>query len=375
MAFPLPEATPESLGLDSSKLDRACALVEKDIAQGFHPGAQLAVARHGKLALHRSFGCMERDRQQAVEGQTLFLLYSNTKVITAAAVWLLVEDGLLCFGDAIADHIPGFEAHGKGDITVIDLLSHQAGFPKAVIPIECWDDAARLREAACGIVPEWPRGTRTAYHPNAAYGVARVLVEALTGKDFRDVVRARLIEPLGLELELFMSLPPSEWHRTAPMHAPDAAGGLAVAPVEASATFRQAGFAAGGAHGTARAMAMFYQMLARGGSLGATRLFAPRTMDFVTRDFTGDRVDEQIGIAMHRGLGPFSRGTTLETRGLGTIGHSRTFGHSGVGSSQCWADPVSGVSFAFLSNARQGNDWHNRRMDRISNLIHVAILH
>ena len=54
MAFPLPESNPEALGLDPRPLDRLCALIERHIAENRHPGAQVAVARHGKLALFRS---------------------------------------------------------------------------------------------------------------------------------------------------------------------------------------------------------------------------------------------------------------------------------------------------------------------------------
>ncbi len=94
---------------------------------------------------------------------------------------------------------------------------------------------------------------------------------------------------------------------------------------------------------------------------------------FATRNFTGERVDGYMGLAMHRGLGPHSRGATEAIRGLGALAHPRTFGHGGVGSSYCWADPESGVSFAFLSNCRQGNEFHEPRMDLLSNLVHTAI--
>ena len=56
MPFPLPESNPEALGLDPRPLERLCATIERHIAEGHHPGAQVAVARHGKLALFRSFG-------------------------------------------------------------------------------------------------------------------------------------------------------------------------------------------------------------------------------------------------------------------------------------------------------------------------------
>ena len=121
-------------------------------------------------------------------------------------------------------------------------------------------------------------------------------------------------------------------------------------------------------------MAVFYQMMAQGGIWRGTRIASPRMIDYVTRDFTGDMVDDDMGYPMHRGLGPFCRGHSLTVRGLGAIAHPRTFGHSGVGTSYCWADPTSGVSFAFLSNCRRDNEWHNKRMDTLSTLVHAAIL-
>ena len=56
MAFPLSAATPSSLGLDPRALDRLQELITRHLAEGRYPGAQIAVARDGKLALFRSFG-------------------------------------------------------------------------------------------------------------------------------------------------------------------------------------------------------------------------------------------------------------------------------------------------------------------------------
>ena len=76
---------------------------------------------------------------------------------------------------------------------------------------------------------------------------------------------------------------------------------------------------------------------------------------------------------MHPGLGPHVRGTTDTIRGLGSLASPRTFGHGGVGSSYCWADPDSGVSFAYLTNGRVPDPWHSARLDTVSNLVHSAI--
>ena len=71
------------------------------------------MARHGKLALFRSFGRARVEPDAPADARSLFLLYSNTKVLTTAALWMLAEDGLLRFSDTVAMHFPGFEAHGK----------------------------------------------------------------------------------------------------------------------------------------------------------------------------------------------------------------------------------------------------------------------
>ena len=120
-------------------------------------------------------------------------------------------------------------------------------------------------------------------------------------------------------------------------------------------------------------MAAFYQMLLQGGRLNGVRLVSPRMVQYVTRNFTGDRVDENMGMPMHRGLGPHVRGVTPGIRGLGSLAAPRTFGHGGVGSSYCWGDPDSGVSFAYLTNSRVPDPWHSRRLDIISSCVHAAI--
>ena len=93
-----------------------------------------------------------------------------------------------------------------------------------------------------------------------------------------------------------------------------------------------------------------------------------------TRNHTDDRVDEDMGMPMHRGLGPHLRGHTPTIRGLGTIASPDTFGHGGAGSSYSWADPESGVSFCYLSNAEAPEPWHTVRLDLVSNLVHASIV-
>jgi len=375
MSFPLTPSAPSSLGLDAHALDRLGEIITRHLTEGRYPGAQVAVARRGTLALVQTFGDARLDPERvAARDDTLWLLYSNTKVITACAVWLLVERGALRFTDRVAEHLPGFEQNGKGDITIIQLLTHQGGFPNADVPREAWQDHDLLRRVVCGFTLEWTPGSRVHYHGRAAHWTAAVMIEALTKTDYRAFIRENIVEPLGLGGELFVGLPDGEHGRAVDMHEPSADGSRQVKRAdENNAEFRRAGTPGGGGYATARAMAAFYQMMVQGGTLNGVRLLSPRTIEYVTRNFTADRVDGYMGMPMHRGLGPHSRGVTDTIRGLGSIASPRTFGHGGVGSSYCWGDPDSGVSFAYITNGRIPDPWHGARLDVISNCVHAAI--
>lgn len=377
MPLVLETAAPASLGFRTEMLDRLGRIIEAHIKEGRYPGAQIALARHGKLALLRSFGQARLEPSPApAKDDTLWLLYSNTKVVTAAAIWVLVEEGAITFHDRVADHVRDFARHGKGDITLLQVLSHQGGFPAAgmEIPRSAWEDHAELRDRICDFTLEWTPGSRVEYHRLAAHWVCAMLIEAVTGMDFRDFIHQRVVKPLGLEGELYVGLPANEGARAADMHGPSEDGARQLRfTQENDATWRRAGVPGAGGFGTARAMVAFYQALVQGGKLGSVRLVSPRMMQYVTRNYTGDRVDHYMGMPMHRGLGPHVRGTTPGSRGLGSLASPGTFGHGGVGSSYCWADPETGVSFAYLSNSRVPDPWHSRRLDIVSSLVHAAI--
>jgi len=246
--------------------------------------------------------------------ETLFLLFSQTKVLTSAALWTLVEDGQVSFMDRVADHLPEFAARGKAAITLQQVMTHQGGFPSADVSRESWADHARMRAEVCDFSLEWTPGTRMQYHGRAAHYLQAMVIEAVTGRDYRDVIRERIIAPLGLENEIFVGVPAGQQSRCADIDAPPE-GGLR----DNSAEFRAAGLPHGGGFATARGMAAFYQMLVRQGRLGNARVLSPRLIAYVTRNHTGETPDAQMdGVPMHRGLGPHVRGLSDRIRGLNT---------------------------------------------------------
>ena len=366
-SYPLPESNLSALGFAAKPLDHLDALIQAHIAEGRYAGAQIALARHGKLGLSRTYGDAKTEGGKvAASNETLFLLFSQTKVLTSSAVWTLVEDGRLSFMDKVADFLPEFAERGKGEITLQQVMTHQGGFPNGDVTQATWTDHALMRKQVCDFSLEWTPGTRLQYHSRAAHLVQAMVIEAVTGKDYRDVIRERVVEPLGLGNDIFVGVPEARQSRCADTYAPEKR--------DNSAVMRAAGLPSGGGFATARGMAAFYQMLGHGGRLGAVRLFSPRLIAYVSRSHTGETPDLQMtGIPMHRGLGPHVRGESDRIRGLGTIGAPVTFGHGGVGSSYSWADPSSGVSFCYLTNFVSPDPWHSARLDRVANLVHAAI--
>ena len=373
IAFALEPASPAELGFHEPALARLRKLIRTHIEQGRYPGAQIALARNGRLALYETYGRAALEPDVTASGDNLWLLFSNTKVITAVGVWVLVEDGLVRFSDRIADHVPEFARHGKGEITLAQVLSHRGGYPNAAASFECWSDHAELRRQVCDFTLEWTPGTRLQYHSRSAHATCAVLIEALTGMDYRDFLRRRVIEPLGLGRDMYVGVPDSEQGRCALMHEPLPQGGQRALTDENTPAYRRAGIPSSGGFATARGMVGLYQMMAGYGRLNGQRLLSRRLIEFVTRNHTGDMYDHAMQMPMHRGLGVHVRGSTETIRGLGSIASPNTYGHGGVGASYCWTDPDSGVSFAYLTNSRISEPWHSQRLDVVANLAHSAI--
>jgi CubicO group peptidase (beta-lactamase class C family) len=381
--LPLPAASvleyadPASQGIDTAALERLSARIAAHVAAGWYPGASIAMARHGYLVASKHFGVarLATDSLPAVpaDDHTLWLLYSQTKPVTSCVIWSLVERGQLRFHDAVADYIPAFARHGKGQVTLYQLLSHQGGFPNAEVAPAAWEDHALLRETVCNFTLEWEPGSKVCYHGASAHWVQAALIEAVTGRDYRQFIREHLLQPLGLH-GLWIGVPDELHDRLVGAYQRTASGTHEPIPDRNTPAFWRAGVPGGGGYATATDMVTFYQMLLHLGVLNGTRILAPRTVQYVTRNHTGERLDERFGMPMHRGLGVHVRGTTPAIRGLGSTASANTFGHGGVGTSYSWADPQTGVSFTYLTNSQLSEPLHSQRLDEIATLAHAAVI-
>jgi len=368
--------TIEEAGLSEARLDLAATFVQDHISKGICKGAQLTVARNNRHAYCKSFG-LSRVSPDPIDARetTLWALYSQSKIFVSLALSMLAERGKLSLFDKVAEFLPDFDRNGKADVTVLQLLIHQAGFPNAEVPTDILEDHDRLRKLVADFKLETPPGSTFCYHIRAAHWVAGLVVEAITGTDFRQFIRNEIFEPLNLGSEIYLGLPEELHSFTSETFDPSPDGSeLIHAKVENGASWKRAGAPAGGGFATGRGLAAFYQMLLNDGELFGKRIAAPSTLQFLKRDFSQEAVDQRFNCPMHYGLGLFGRGTSPYVQGMGNMASPRTFGHTGWGCSISWANPDTGLSFTFVSNARQPDPWSNRRYEILSNMIHSSVI-
>jgi CubicO group peptidase (beta-lactamase class C family) len=362
-------AAPGEVGIDPERLDALFARAEREVREGLLPSAQIALARHGRIAGMRTFGAVSCEGRPApATDETLYVIFSCTKAVTSAAVWLLLEDGKLALEDRVADLLPGFGSHGKAVVTVEQLLTHTAGFPHAPLrpDADVWE---HLPERFAGWRLNWAPGSRFEYHPTSSMWVLAALIEARSGVPYRSFVRSRIADPLGLS-DLWVGLPRALHGRLAdvvhvgrPLDAEAfRARGWPVPPEtevteEALQRFndagvREAGVPGGGGVATAADLALFYQALVHEGrGPDGAPVWRPETIREARRVRNPDFVDPWLGKPANRGLGiVVAGGADKAFLGFGRTASDETFGHLGAGGQIAWADPATGISFAYLTN-------------------------
>ncbi|MEE2703075.1 MAG: serine hydrolase domain-containing protein [Myxococcota bacterium] len=373
--------SPESVGVDPVRLEALFERAEREVREGLLPSCQIALARAGKIAGMRSFGQVsQQGRPAAATDETLYVMFSATKGITSAAAWLLIQEGKLSVDERVADVIPEFGTHGKQEIRIEQLFTHTAGFPHAPYPPAEWHDRERRLERFSRWRLNWEPGSRFEYHPTSSMWVIAELIEQRSGVPYREFVRQRIAEPLGLD-DLWVGLPREQHARLADiLHVgqeltPQELEQLGLPPApetevteEALQAFnrpelREAGVPGGGGVATAADLALFYQAL-----LGALRPEAGEptwhadTIEDACRVRNPELTEPLLGKRVNRGLGIIVAGDADRNfRGFGHTGSERMFGHGGAGGQIAWCDPESGISLAYLTN---GIDRHAIRQAR-----------
>ena len=359
----LEEGDPADLDLSAPQLERASDLLGSALEAGQISAASLVVARHGRLVFARGHGQLHPGTGPQVDADSIFLLASITKPVTACALMILVDRGLVSLNDPVVDHLPEYTGGSRAAVRVKDLLSHISGMPD-MLP-----ENVSLRRAhqPIDVFVERALQTPLLYEPTTDFRyqskgilLAAEIVERISGQRLRDFEEQEIFAPLGMQRSaLGMRWPIEEtvWCGTNleeeedPRHwGPN------------SAYWRDFGAPWGGMHSSGRDLAILLQTMLNRGEYGGKRIFSQAAVAAMTRDHNG-------ALNAPWGLG-WGLSDSLVWNYWDVLASPSAFGHTGATGTVAWADPQRGLSCVVLTNQMVAK---GSLLRRVSNAVSAAV--
>jgi len=342
--------------------------VDASIAEGGEIGVQVAAYHDGELVVEAWGGLADETTGRRVDADTLFPVFSVTKAITATALHMQAERGLIDYEKPIAHYWPEFAANGKDKATVRDALTHRTGIPQmpdGTTPEQMCDYDWMVREIA-KLKPMFEPGTKSAYH---SYTFGWIIAECVRrtdkkGRPFGKFVQEEICQPLGID-NLYMGIPDAVEPRIAKLTnmppAPAAPGSLHLVAIPQRVGTAQEIFGRGdvrracipGAGGimNARSEARFFAMLANGGILNGVRLLSEeRVRSFATLRKNSDEFDVVTQRVMNLSIGAYHMGGESPPAPPVIGRNPHTISHPGAGGSIGWADPDAHLAVGICHN-------------------------
>ncbi len=189
----------------AATLDTAVDPIVTGFMRAFEtPGIAVAIVRKGQPVWLKGYGVRTMGRAAPVDVHTSFGIASNSKAFTAAALAMLVEEGKLGWDDRLTQHMPDFKMADPAVTSLFnvrDLLVHRSGLPLGAGDLLYFPRSNRtVQDAVRALQFLQPvRPFRGGYdYDNILYIVAGALIEAKSGMSWRDFIRTRMLEPLGM---------------------------------------------------------------------------------------------------------------------------------------------------------------------------------
>lgn len=336
--------------------DKVRAALEALVRDTPEIGLQVAAYMNGKLAIDAWAGMADPAANKPVDGNTLFMLSSTTKGVTATCMHVFVEKHKLDYDMPIVKVWPEFGAHGKDKATLRHALSHQTGVPQTPVGytpgwMSDWD---RMCAGIAALEPMFPIGERTAYH-SLNYGyINGEILRRVDGRTIAQFLQDEICKPLGIN-GAYLGVPDSELHRVAvltdaPPNPPEyearmvgEPAGSHVAEVFNRREIQQASIPASGGIFSARGLARHYAMLADWGELDGVRIL-PQARIRAAIELQSFEMDEIYKIRARRALG------YRLSKDTGPLASPEAFGHVGGGGSFGYADPARRLGIGFAKN-------------------------
>lgn len=168
------------------------------------PGLAVAIVKDGHVVAARGYGVRRLGEPAPVDADTRFGIASNTKVFTAVALGLLVEEGKIEWDAPVVRYLPWFQMWDPWvtrELTVRDLLVHRSGLALGAGDLLWWPPTTYDRREIARRLRHLPPSTsfRSAYaYDNVLYLVAGELIAEVAGQSWEDFVSERILTRVGM---------------------------------------------------------------------------------------------------------------------------------------------------------------------------------
>ena len=362
--------------LDTEKLSALVrAHAEAELRESRIGGKEILICQNGRTVFHETFGFASPG--VPLQKNLLYRAASMTKPVTAAAVLILADRGLIDLDAPLSEYFPEARrmytaevkdgriaalAPAKNEILVADLLSHVSGIACGAMDAVFAGSTAALplRETVPAILRmplAFEPRTAQAYSGTGAFDVAAGIVEKVSGTGFTAFLRQNLFAPLGMADATFDPTP-AQWERMIPMHSRTPAGESETVPMIPGCVFENyvpaRCMAGGGLAVTAGDYSRFAEMLLNGGAApDGTRVLS----ETAVRRMSHGRTPEAIMPGSERwGLGVRVIVEAGYPHGLG-VG---CFGWSGAYGTHFWVDSENRLTVVMMKNSRYDGGAGNR---------------
>lgn len=365
--------TPGNVGMNPVILSKIDLIAQKAIQGNMTPGMQVLAARNGKVFYQKSFGYHTYRNDTKVKDSDIYDVASLTKILsTLPNVMQLYDQGKLKLDAKLGDLMPEFEYTDKKDITLKDMLLHQAGF-QAWMPFyeETLDstkhpDSTYYRTLYSNEFPlqvaenlylrkDYPDiiikriadsklGKKQYKYSDFTFILLKTYLERQTGKPLDVLSYDQFYKPLGAAYTTYnplrrwdmCNMPPTEidnYFRYQEIQG----------YVHDMAAAMQDGVAGhAGLFSNAMDVAKIMQMYLQDGNYGGKQYFSKATFDTFNTCY-GCKESNRRGLGFDK--------PQIENPGptCGCVSKS-SFGHTGFTGTMTWADPETGIVYVFLSN-------------------------
>ncbi|MFC7292037.1 serine hydrolase domain-containing protein [Hirschia litorea] len=352
-------------------------------------GAGFAAYIGDELVVNLTGGWKDRRKTQAWTADTLVPIYSTTKPIAALTACMEIFEHLDDpYEVRVAEVWPEFAAHGKENVTIGEMLSHQAGLPGFVSEIDpdLWFDSHALAAALADQPPMWALGTGSGYHPLTWGYLIAELVWRVSGKTLGTQLKNKITNADGADpnreiIDFWIGTPQSEHERVSEIIRPTKAPDLGelnefrktafltkwASPNRGGSEWRTMEIPSANGHGTAKAVARLYSAFANEGRIGNNNIINAdgQFEAFSKRRSLGQ--DRILPYEIEFAAGVMRNNNRIYGPNIDTLGHAGWGGSMGLG------DPDRHLSAAYVMNRQSNQLQTDERSQRLISALYSCL--